>query len=253
MTIQIIPFAAAVLLIILERRRNLSFRPAPLFRRSFLTDVFYLLTGYVGLGWLGTACFADGSGLIGEALLLPRPALLELPFWLLFILALVALDAGNYLAHYLMHKYDFLWEFHKVHHSSPQLDWLATFRSHLFEQILRRVLAPLLLIPAGFPPEVVLSAGGVYIAWAIFNHSNLGVGLNFLEPILITPRLHRTHHLDDSTATNLGTIFSFWDRLGGTLNLTEKPEDISFGNGEANYPHEWHRQLVAPLRRLLKG
>jgi sterol desaturase/sphingolipid hydroxylase (fatty acid hydroxylase superfamily) len=250
---QIIPLAAIVLIIILEHRHAIRFRPASFFRRFFFTDIFYMLTGFVALGVVWNAYYIFGSEFVGSLLHLPRLSALELPFGLLFILTLVAIDAGNYFIHYLMHRYEFLWEFHKIHHSSSHIDWLATFRSHLFEQILRRLLAPLLLILFGFPLEIVLIAGGVYIAWGIFNHSNLSLRLNFLEPILITPRLHRTHHINESSAANLGTFFSFWDRLSGTLNLTEQPADIPFGNGETNYPQQWHRQLIAPFLKFFKA
>jgi sterol desaturase/sphingolipid hydroxylase (fatty acid hydroxylase superfamily) len=63
----------------------------------------------------------------------------------------------------------------------------------------------------------VLAAGAVFIAWAVYNHSNLRVGLGFLEHVLITPRLHRAHHLNDAPARNLGTVFTFWDRMRGTF------------------------------------
>ena len=50
------------------------------------------------------------------------------------MLALLGLDVGNYFAHYCLHRFDVLWQFHKTHHSSRKLDWLATFRSHIGEQ-----------------------------------------------------------------------------------------------------------------------
>jgi lathosterol oxidase len=92
---------------------------------------------------------------------MPRLASANLPLWATTPLALVAIDLGNYLAHILLHRYGALWEFHKVHHSSRTLDWLATFRSHIVEQALRRLIAPALLIIAGFPIKAVVLAGGL--------------------------------------------------------------------------------------------
>ncbi len=84
-------------------------------------------------------------------------------------------------AHWLLHRVDALWEFHKVHHSSRTLDWLATFRSHLVEQVVRRLVAPLLLLVAGFPLDVIVAAAAIFTVWATFNHSNLRARLGPLE------------------------------------------------------------------------
>src|SRR5215213_8072417 len=137
-----IPAIVAFLLATLERFSKIHFKASPLFRRYFASDVIYLLTGFVAGGSLGAAYFSWASDWIGDYLLLPKLAVFDPPFWLLTLLALVALDLGNYFAHYLLHRSSMLWEFHKIHHSSRTLDWLATFRSHIIEQVLRRLVAP---------------------------------------------------------------------------------------------------------------
>ena len=238
---------AAILLAILERSPRCRFRGSSLFRRFFLTDFIYLLTGFVAGGSLAPVYIEHGSQWVEASFGFPRLTAVNLPLPVSAVLALAALDAGNYAAHYLLHRFEWSWAFHKIHHSSPQLDWLAAFRSHLAEQILRRLLAPILLILLGFPREAVIIAGAVLIAWIMFTHSNLRVNLRFLEPVLITPRLHRIHHIYDSSAKNLGTIFCFWDRLRGTLVLSETNDEIQFGNGEANYPQNWLAQLIEPI------
>jgi sterol desaturase/sphingolipid hydroxylase (fatty acid hydroxylase superfamily) len=142
----VIPGIVAFLLTAFERFSKVRFKASPLFRSYFTTDVIYLLTGFVAGGSLGAAYIAWASGWIGDHLSLPRLPGFDLPFWLSTLLALVALDLGNYFAHYLLHRSNLLWEFHKIHHSSRTLDWLATFRSHIVEQALRRLIAPALLI-----------------------------------------------------------------------------------------------------------
>jgi sterol desaturase/sphingolipid hydroxylase (fatty acid hydroxylase superfamily) len=145
-----------------------------------------------------------------------------------------------------------LWEFHKIHHSSLTLDWLVTFRSHIVEQIFRRLIAPAALIIVGFPLNSVLIAGGVFIVWAMLNHSNLRLNLGPLETVLITPRLHRVHHLYKTSEKNLGTIFTFWDRLRGTFVFVETNEKSLFGNGDAVYPQKWLSQLAEPVLRITR-
>ena len=237
----------SALLAVLERDRRLCFRPSSLFRNYFISDLVYLLTGFVGAGLLASAYVGFATEWLGESLRLPRLAALDLPLWISVPPALFALDAGNYLVHYFLHRLEPLWEFHKVHHSSLTLDWLATFRSHIFEQILRHLLAPVLLILVGFPTDAILIAGGVFIAWAMFNHSNLQINLRFLEPVLVTPSLHRAHHLDEMKVRNLGTVFSFWDRMRGTLTHIEIDDASRFGNGEDSYPQAWLSQFFEPV------
>lgn len=250
-----IPGIVAFVLAVLERFSKIHFMASPFFRRYFLSDVIYMLTGFVAGGSLGAAYIAWGSGWIGDHLALQRLAGFDLPLWLSTLVALVALDFGNYFAHYLLHRSNLLWEFHKIHHSSRTLDWLATFRSHVIEQALRRLIAPALLILAGFSIKPVALAGGLFIAWAIFNHSNLRLNLRFLEPVLITPRLHRLHHLPETENHNLGTVFTFWDRLRGTFMIADANADSVFGVGNEieTYPQGWAEQFIEPPKRIVRA
>ena len=51
----------AFLLAVVERFSRLRFRPSPLFRRYFASDMFYLLTGFVAGGSLVVAYFDEFS------------------------------------------------------------------------------------------------------------------------------------------------------------------------------------------------
>ncbi len=74
-----------------------------------------------------------------------------------------------------------------------------------------------MLFVIGMPVTVVASSVAIAAIYGVSNHSNLGVNLQWLEPVLITPRLHRRHHIPATTQTNFGGIFTIWDRLFGTL------------------------------------
>ena len=242
--------AMALLLSGLERVPQFRFRPSALFRRYFISDVVYLVTGFIAGGSAAMAYFIAVSGWLGQSLSLPRLSSAGLSMWVLVPLALVAIDLGNYVAHYSLHRSDVLWEFHKVHHSIAALDWLATFRSHIFEQVVRRLIAPVLLILIGFPLQSALIANAIFIGWTMLNHSNLGVNLRIFEPILITPRLHRLHHVYKTSEKNLGTVFTVWDQLRGTLVRAELGNNSILGNGEDSYPQGWLPQLIEPVRKI---
>jgi sterol desaturase/sphingolipid hydroxylase (fatty acid hydroxylase superfamily) len=243
---------AGVLFALLERVPRLRFRQAPLFRRYFGTDVIYLVTGYVAVASMSLSYFRTGSNLFGKTIGFPQLVKLDLPMWVSVPLALLALDLGQYVAHYLMHRFDVLWEFHKIHHSSPVIDWLATFRSHFAEQVLRRTVGPVLLIVAGFPASAALIAGAIFMAWSEFNHSNLKLNLRFVEPVLITPRLHKLHHVPRTMERNLGTVFTFWDRARGTFITADPSDGAVFGNGDPSYPQSWMTQLLEPVIRIMR-
>jgi sterol desaturase/sphingolipid hydroxylase (fatty acid hydroxylase superfamily) len=240
---------AATALALMERLPRLRFRPARLLRPHFATDVVYFLTGWVALGVAGAAGVGVASAWFGVRSGLPA-FWTAVPFAAQIGATLVALDLGNYVAHWLLHRVDALWELHKVHHSSPHLDWLATFRSHLVEQALRRAVAPLLLVAAGMPAAAVGVAAALFLGWAMLNHSNVTLPLGALERVLVTPRLHRIHHIPGTTERNLGTVFVWWDRLRGTLVLGDPAPVAAFGfpRQPATYPQDWCRQLVVPFR-----
>jgi sterol desaturase/sphingolipid hydroxylase (fatty acid hydroxylase superfamily) len=251
MVVALIPTVVAVTLAVLERFPSLRFQRSRLLRRYVGSDLVYLLTGFVAGGSLALSFIAVGSDLVGSVFGLPRLSARDLPLWVTASAALVALDLGNYTAHSLLHRFGPLWEFHKVHHSIETLDWLATFRSHIVEQMLRRLVAPLLLILVGFPGDAVALAGGIFLAWAILNHANVDLKLGFLESLFVTPRLHRIHHVPGTDDRNFGTVFTVWDRLRGTLVVRDTSPDVALGvAGEMNYPQGWLRQLVEPPRRL---
>jgi lathosterol oxidase len=231
-----------------ERTPFFRFTQSPFFRPFFATDIIYLLTGGVVLGlvlrtqashWVGAA-----QGPVLEFAAVSRP--------LLIVITIVLYDLGAYATHLLLHRFPMLWELHKIHHSSRTLDWLATFRAHIVEHGLRHLASPVLLILLGVPIEIVGIAGAVYTAWAAVNHANVQVNLRFLEGLFITPRLHRLHHVPDSSEQNLGTIFSVWDRLRGTLltAATARLELLGVPGEVETYPQSWLPQLVEPPRRL---
>jgi lathosterol oxidase len=235
----------------MERLPALRFQPSRFFRPYFITDLVYLGSGGLLLALLVRALVLRLETQAG----LPQPmAHSGIPLPLLTLLAIVAYDFAGFVSHRLLHRVEPLWELHKVHHSSRTLDWLATFRAHVLEHLLRHVLSVAVLLLLGFPVAVVGLAGATYSAWAAFGHSNFRPELRFLEPLLITPRLHRLHHAPETGSRNLGTIFSIWDRLAGNLLLrpTPAPERIGVPGELDTYPQSWIPQLIHPLREIVR-
>ena len=64
-----------------------------------------------------------------------RYLIIEQPIWLQALEVLLLSDFLIYWGHRFQHKYDFLWRFHKVHHTTETLDWLAAHREHPLDSI----------------------------------------------------------------------------------------------------------------------
>jgi sterol desaturase/sphingolipid hydroxylase (fatty acid hydroxylase superfamily) len=245
--------AAGIVLVGLERIRPLRFSTGPARRPYVRSDLAHLFTGLAFGTLTGPLVLAASKGL--GAVGVPRLATLHVPLWIAAPLALVVLDFGQYVSHRMLHRFDALWELHKVHHSPRALDWLAGFRSHLGEHALRRVVAPIGLIFLGAPETAIAVAATVLSTWAAFIHSNVDLHSRALERVLVTPRLHRVHHVPETTATNFGAFLTVWDRLSGRF-VAEAPAShspLGVPNELETFPQTWWAHLVEPLRRIARG
>lgn len=234
---------------LLERVPRLRRRPLPLLRRYLTTDLVYLLTGFGG-GTVLVLLYVEAVRAALGQMGLPRLGDRLTTRWLLLPAAVVAVDAGQYLAHWLMHRVDALWAFHRAHHSSLELDWVASFRSHLGEQLVRRGIGVLPAAVLGFPIDTIVTAGAVFGAVAIVNHANLRLDLGPLGRLLVTPGFHRVHHTPHTSEANLGTMLTIWDVLRGTARWSIPAADAPLGlpdDPSRQYPQDWLRQLVAPF------
>jgi sterol desaturase/sphingolipid hydroxylase (fatty acid hydroxylase superfamily) len=152
-----------------------------------------------------------------------------------------------YWFHRACHRYDLLWRFHAVHHSSETLDWLAAFREHPLDGLATQLLLNLPGIVLGLPFEVM---GGVVVLrglWAIFIHSNVRLPLGPLRWILGAPELHHWHHLKTArTEHNFANLAPWVDVVFGTHHRPEAPETHPLGLVEP-WPSGYAAQLVRPF------
>jgi sterol desaturase/sphingolipid hydroxylase (fatty acid hydroxylase superfamily) len=119
----------------------------------------------------------------------------------------------------------------------------------MVENMLRFVPGQAVLFLAGMPVGAVAPAVALAAIYGVSNHSNLGVNLRWIEPVLVTPRLHRRHHVPETTQANFGTILTVWDRLAHTLVRRDTQEHESFGvPGEIEtYPQDFVPAFRRPL------
>lgn len=136
------------------------------------------------------------------------------------LIAFLALDLTLYIWHWVVHRFECMWMFHKVHHSDPHVNVSTAFRIHVLELLFTNAIKAVYIITLGIDKTVVLLNETLMTFFIMFHHSNISFpGERFLGRILVVPYLHRVHHsvCRHEHDRNYGTVFSIWDRLFGTL------------------------------------
>ncbi len=136
-----------------------------------------------------------------------------------WILAFAFFDFAIYVWHVAGHKYEWLWRFHKVHHSDKSFNVSTGFRFHVFDLLLEIVYKCIFVIVIGVDAYLVLSIEIIELFFIFFHHANIRVPYEKeLSQYIITPYLHRTHHstLRIEHDSNYGIVLAIWDRMFGT-------------------------------------
>ena len=152
----------------------------------------------------------------------------EVPFWLAFILSVLALDLAIYLQHVMFHAVPALWRLHRMHHADLEFDVSTGLRFHPIEILLSMGIKLAVVSVLGPPAVAVLVFEVLLNATSMFNHANIGIPGRIdcvLRLFVVTPDMHRVHHSvhRDETDSNFGFNFSVWDRLFGTYRA--QPRD----------------------------
>lgn len=160
--------------------------------------------------------------------------LIDQPIWVEMLIAVLILDlVAQYCVHYALHKVTWMWRLHMIHHSDTHVDATTGTRHHPGDYIAREVFALFAIIIFGIPLAYYLFYRILTIFFAYFTHANISLPTMLdktISFVFITPNMHKFHHHFERpwTDTNFGNIFSFWDRLLGTLAY-ENPKDIKYG------------------------
>ncbi len=143
-----------------------------------------------------------------------------------WLLTFLLFDLIMYGWHVAAHKYEFLWRFHKIHHSDKTVNVTTGFRFHVFDLFIEILVKCLFVIIIGVEAYLVLAIELIELVFIFFHHSNLAFKREAdISKVFITPALHRTHHsaLRSEHDSNYGIVLSIWDRIFGTRKeLTPK-------------------------------
>ena len=187
---------------------------------SYLTNVTLFLFNDITLSVLSIpALYLAAQHFSGFGLLSGVP-----DGFLKYAVAFVLLDLAMYGWHYLTHHSDWLWQFHKVHHSDMTLNVTTGLRFHMAELLMEALVRLAFIAVIGVGAGVVLFTQTLITIFVLFHHTNITFpGEANWARVFIVPRLHRVHHsvIREEHDSNYGAVFSLWDRLFGTLRDQE--------------------------------
>lgn len=171
--------------------------------------------------------------------------LLNLPPVITTVIAILLFDGWLYLMHRANHKFGFLWRFHRVHHSDPEMDATTAVRFHTGEVLISSAIRLAVIPLLGITLWQLLIYESLMAPVILFHHSNVNLPEKvdrWLRALIVSPAVHRVHHsrAQVETDSNYSIIFSFWDRIGRTFRLRKDGRPVNFGLDEYDN-EEWQR------------
>lgn len=247
-----IALVVVVFVVVVPFERLFPRHRQPLRRAGLAVDLAYALTS-TALQLVGLAfgvVLGIGSLLWVPGLLL-RPLVAAVPAPLRMVVGVVLFDFLVYWVHRFAHEVPFMWRFHKVHHSSAQLDWVTAFRGHPMDGVF---LAPLFvfLLAAGFDGRATGALLVAQVLIGLFLHANVRWRWRPLHRVVITPELHHWHHSDhpEAYSSNYTTFLPLWDIVFGTYFMPDDGRRPSVYGVSEPVPARFFAQLWWPFRGL---
>ena len=176
------------------------------------------------------------------------------PFWARILVFFIIIDFVQWCTHRLLHKFEFLWNFHKVHHSVKEMGFAAHLRYHWMEPVVYNSIKYIpLAIMGGFTPQDVAFVHFFNITIGHLNHANINWDYGWLKYILNNPKMHIWHHAKElpterKNGVNFGITLSVWDYIFKTNYIPHSGRDIELGfNGDEEFPKKFIQQEIYPL------
>ena len=225
-----------------------------IFRKDFWLDGFYMFFNFfvfsiaiAGFYSILNIAFND-LGITTKSLAVIN--LSDLPMWAQLVFFFVVLDFVQWFTHLLLHKFSFLWKFHKVHHSVKEMGFAAHLRYHWMENIFYKPLKTFaVMILGGFEPEQAYIVHFTAITIGHFNHANIKITWGVFKYLFNNPVMHLYHHAytlpKDRFGVNFGISLSLWDYLFKTNYIPEDSGTIELGfKGDDQFPKSFLKQQL---------
>lgn len=231
-------------------------------RKDFWLDAFYMFFNFYIFNLIIFAALSSLSskyfGNLMEVIGLPRSGLIDLSglsLWIQFPLFFFLADLVQWSIHVTLHRFPFLWKFHKVHHSVTEMGFAAHLRYHWMETIVYRIgLFAAMSWLFNFKLEYTFFLHSFTILIGHLNHANVGWDYGPLKYFFNNPKMHIWHHAkhlpkDHKYGINFGITLSLWDYLFKTNYVPRDGRDIELGfEGIEKYPEGFIELSVEPFR-----
>lgn len=241
-----------VVAVFVPLERLLPFHDQKILRRNWYHDLSFWVLNRI-------AVYSGGALMIAAALFLGHyviPETLttsigELPLVISVPLAILVADLTFYTVHRASHAFPVLWQFHAVHHSIQDMDWLASIRVHPVDQLITTISGICLQLALGFSPATLLITGTIYMWQSFAVHSNVLIRLGPLGRIFVGPIFHHWHHSTDPLARdrNFAGQLAFLDWIFGTAYYPDDRLPVQYGIDDP-VPDSYVRTFLYPLKRL---
>lgn len=241
--------------IVFPWRKNQS-----IFRKDFWLDAFYMFFNFFifsivisGVYKFLEMVFLDFGITIKSLSVMDITAF---PMWSQLLIFFVVQDFVQWFTHVLLHRYNFLWKFHKVHHSVKEMGFAAHLRYHWMENIFYKPLKTLaVMLLGGFEPEQAFIVHFVAITIGHLNHANIKLTYGPLKYVFNNPVMHLYHHAyslpeGKDYGVNFGISLSVWDYIFKTNYVPEASGALKLGySDEAKMPENFIKQLVYGFKK----
>ena len=192
-------------------------------RKDFWMDAFYMFFNFFIFSILISGDYKALGLLFNEIGITTKSlAVFNISNWPIgfqLVVFFVILDFVQWLTHVLLHKYEVLWRFHKVHHSVKEMGFAAHLRYHWMENILYKPLKTLgVMVLGGFEPEQAYIVHFIAIIIGHLNHANIRITWGPFKYILNNSVMHLYHHMkalpeNKPKGINFGISLSILDFL----------------------------------------
>jgi len=155
----------------------------PLFRKDFWLDFFYMffnfflfsLVIYNAASDVVVNIFNSAIKSVFNFDLQASNPLHAWPLWAVLLVGFLVRDFVQWWVHRLLHRVEWLWQFHKVHHSVEEMGFAAHLRYHWMETIVYRSIEyiPLALLGIGLYDFFIIHIFTLSIGH--YNHSNITI------------------------------------------------------------------------------
>lgn len=241
--------------IVFPWRKNQS-----IFRKDFWLDGFYMFFNFFifsivisGVYKCLEVLFLD-IGITVKSLAVINIA--TFPMWSQLLIFFLFQDFVQWFTHVLLHRFNVLWKFHKVHHSVKEMGFAAHLRYHWMENIFYKPLKILVvMLLGGFEPEQAFIVHFIAITIGHLNHANIKLTYGPLKYVFNNPVMHLYHHAyslpkGKKYGVNFGISLSLWDYIFKTYYIPEKSGTIELGySDDKNMPKNFFKQLLYGFKK----